>query len=69
MKNTYLPSGVTMLEKLLKSGVPVNKTISLVNQKQEPTVPFIRRCLCTQLIVQGDCKLGEIVRHVRMENL
>ena len=69
MENNYLPTGVVILDKLLKNGIPAGKLTMLVGQNQEPTVPFLRRCLCTQLIVQGDCKLGEIVRHVRMENL
>ena len=65
MENTYLPTGVTMLEKLMKSGIPMGKITMLVGQSQEPTLPFLRRCLCTQLISQGECKMGEVVRKVR----
>ena len=69
MENTYLPTGVAMLDKLLKNGIPAGKLTMLVGQRQEPTIPFLRRCLCTQIIGQGDCRLGEIVRQVRMDNL
>jgi KaiC/GvpD/RAD55 family RecA-like ATPase len=69
MENTYIPTGVAMLDKLLKNGMPAGKLTMLVGQKQEPTISFLRRCLCTQIISQGDCRLGEIVRQVRMDNL
>jgi hypothetical protein len=65
MENTHIPTGVTMLEKLLKTGIPMGKLTMLVGQSQEPTIPFLRRCLCTQLIGQGECNMGEVVKKVR----
>ena len=50
--------------KMLTFGLPLRKIHTLTNPKANP-----RRCLCTQLLNQGDCLLKDIVEHVRKNEL
>ena len=52
------------LKGLLELGISPKKISQLVDNEKEP-IPVLRRCLCTQLVTQGDCKLHDVVKQVK----
>ena len=60
-----------LLTRLLQLGNTPSKINQLISTEypslfvKEPT-SALRKCLCTQLVTQGDCALKDIVRQVRL---
>lgn len=50
--------------KMITFGLPLRKIYTLNNPKVNT-----QRCLCTHLLSQGDCRLKEIVEHIRKNEL
>jgi hypothetical protein len=59
-----------LLTRLLQLGntpFKINQMISeqMISEQKDPTL-VLRKCLCTQLVTQGDCALKDVVRQVRL---
>ena len=56
-----------LVKGLLQNGITPKKLNRLIESKgKEPSGPYLRKCLCTQIVSQGDCKLKEVVKQVRL---
>lgn len=54
-----------ILDKLVESGLPLYKIHTLL-QKKGDKEKILRECLCTQIISQNNCQLGELVRQTKL---
>jgi hypothetical protein len=59
-----------LLTRLLQLGntpFKINQMITeqMISEKKDPEI-VLRRCLCTQLVTQGDCALKDVVKQVRL---
>ena len=54
-----------LLTRLLQLGNTPFKINQMINGEKEPTL-VLRKCLCTQLVTQGDCALKDVVKQVRL---
>ncbi len=54
------------LKVLLEIGFSPKKISQLVDNEKEP-MPVLRKCLCTQLVTQGDCKLHDVVKQIQSD--
>ena len=55
-----------ILDKLVELGLPLRKIHTLL-QKDGDKEKILRECLCTQLISQNNCQLGDIVRQAKIK--
>lgn len=53
-------SNKVLLKELIRHGGNPNKLKNISTNKQ------LRSCLCVQIVSQGECKLTEIVKQVRL---
>ena len=53
-------NNVSLLKELVKRGGNLQKLKNIQTSNQ------LRSCLCTQIVSQGECKLTEIVKRVRL---
>lgn len=55
----------SLVKGLVQSGLPKAKLNNLIMVNGD-NPKMLRRCLCTQLLSQGDCELKEVVKQVRL---
>ena len=54
-----------LLTRLLQLGNTPFKINQMISGQKDPTL-VLRKCLCTQLVTQGDCVLKDVVRQVTL---
>lgn len=57
------------LKRILEGGLPLQKLSVIMSSPIKPTPSFLRSCMCTQILSQGDCKLTEIAKIARLNGL